>query len=136
MLPKTKQLSVNTKRRAVYPNELGANKKPRVNNLVEGGIQHAIMDYLRLKGHYPVRINTQGVPMWNGEEFKGFRKSPMRGVADILGVSKFGQFFAIEVKRPDKNATLEQLEFLQEVRKRKGIAIVAKNLNDVITTGL
>lgn len=95
-----------------------------------------ILDYLRLRGHYPVRINTMGVPVWKKKELVRWRKSPMRGVADILGVSKLGQFFAIEVKGPDGAPSDEQLKFLDEVRRRKGIAVLAYNLNDVIKTGL
>lgn len=105
--------------------------------MAEKDTQRAIMQYLAVKGHYPVRVNTQGVPVRNKQqEIIRMRKSPMVGVADILGVSKFGQFFAIECKRKGNHATPEQLAFLQEVRQRKGIAIVAYNLDDVINTGL
>jgi RecB family endonuclease NucS len=81
-----------------------------------------------------------GVPVWakkdGQQQLLRWRKSPMVGVADILGVSKLGQFFAIEVKRPGGEPSPEQIQFLNEVRQRKGIAIVADNLDDVIKTGL
>lgn len=101
----------------------------------EASIQKAILDYLKLKGHFPIRINTQGVPMWNeGNRLKGFRPSPMKGVADILGVTKKGQFFAIEVKKKGNKPSPEQIHFLKEVESRGGIAMVAYNLDDVIKT--
>lgn len=98
----------------------------------EAGIQKAILDYLKLKGHFAIRVNTQGVPMWNeGNRLKGFRPSPMKGVADILGVKKGGQFFAIEVKKKGNKPSPEQLKFLADVEKRGGIAMVAYNLEEV-----
>lgn len=100
----------------------------------EAGIQSAILDYLRLKGHFAVRVNTQGVPMWSEGKVKtlrGFRKSPMVGVADILGVKKGGQFFAIEVKKKGGKPSPEQVQFLKEVEARGGIALVAYSLDEV-----
>lgn len=98
----------------------------------EAGIQKAILDYLRLKGHFAVRVNTQGVPMWNeGKRLKGFRPSPMKGVADILGVKKGGQFFAIEVKKSGGKPSPEQVHFLKEIESRGGIALVAYSLEEV-----
>jgi len=99
----------------------------------EAQIQKSILEYLEYKGHFAIRINTQGVPMWNeGNRLKGFRPSPMKGVADILGVKKGGQFFAIEVKKKGNKASPEQLHFLAEVERRGGIAMVAYNLEEVI----
>lgn len=99
----------------------------------EAQIQKAILDYLKLAGHFAVRINTQGVPMWNeGGRLKGFRKSPMVGVSDILGVQKnTGRFFAIEVKKKGGVVSPEQTTFIQEVQKRGGIGMVAYSLDDV-----
>lgn len=98
----------------------------------EAQIQKAILDYLKLKGHFAIRVNTQGVPMWNeGGRMKGFRPSPMKGVADILGVKKGGQFFAIEVKKKGGKPSPEQVQFLKEVEARGGIALVAYSLDEV-----
>ena len=60
----------------------------------------------------------------------------MVGVPDILGISRNGVFFAIECKRKGNKATAEQLAFLNEIKHRSGIAIVAYSLDDVINTGL
>ena len=104
----------------------------------EADVQRTILDYLHMKGHGAWRINTQGVPMWGKKQaFVGMRPSPMKGIADIIGLHKDnGLFFAIEVKSKTGKASSEQLEFLSEVRLRSGIGIVARSLEDVIDTGL
>src|SRR5262245_42259025 len=98
----------------------------------EADLQRTILDYLAIKGNFAIRVNTQGVPLWDRSGFKGLRPSPMRGVSDILGVQKgTGRFFAIEAKDKYQKPTFEQLQFLEEVRKRGGIGIVAWSLEDV-----
>lgn len=53
------------------------------------------------------------------------------GTADITGCSKDGRFIAIEAKiKPNKPTALQEA-YLEEVRKRGGIAIVAYDLTDV-----
>jgi len=103
----------------------------------EADIQRTILDYLNLKGHFVVRINTMGVAKWGrGGSFAGFRPSPMKGVSDILGISSTGKFIAIEVKSAKGKASPEQIDFLDKVRARGGIAIVARSLDDVIAERL
>lgn len=53
------------------------------------------------------------------------------GSADIIGLSPQGRFIAVECKDKSK-ATEKQIEFLEEVRKRGGIAILAHSIDDVI----
>lgn len=98
----------------------------------EGEIQKAIMDYLVILGHFPIRINTMGVPKWNGKQFDGFRKSPNVGVADILCVMKgSGKLFAIEVKKPGGKVSDDQQAFLQRVADQGAYAMVAYSVDDV-----
>lgn len=53
------------------------------------------------------------------------------GTADITGCSKDGKFIAIECKiKPNKPTQLQEA-YLEEIRKRGGIAIVAYSLDDV-----
>lgn len=132
MLSNRKSIQTNASGSRLCNQKLGIPKKPAIRPLLESEIQRTILDYLRIKGHFPIRINTQGVPMWQGKELLGWRKGPMVGVADILGVTKSGQFFAIEVKRPGGKPTDSQLSFLKEISDHNGIAFVAYDLNDVI----
>lgn len=66
---------------------------------------------------------------------KTFRanKDPYRikGVADILGVMPGGAFLAIEVKTKTGVVSLEQKAFLSQIEGNRGIAFVARCLEDV-----
>lgn len=55
------------------------------------------------------------------------------GISDIIGVYR-GRFVAIEVKRPGKKPTLEQEQFMQQVRNSGGIAFVCTDDSLVIAT--
>lgn len=108
-------------------------KKAKLPVPSEASTQAAILEYLNMRGHFAVRINTMGVAKWNKKkEFDGFRKSPMKGVSDILGVSRnTGKFFAIEVKKKYNKPSPEQITFIENVQSRGGIGIIAYSLDDV-----
>jgi hypothetical protein len=53
------------------------------------------------------------------------------GTADITGCSKDGRFIAVECKiKPNKPTELQEA-YLEEIRRRGGIAIVAYDISDV-----
>ena len=114
-------------------------KEPR-----ESEVQKFIIDYLTLKGHFAFRVNVQGVPLHQGGKIVGFRPSPMKGIADILGVLgkdvrgwHKGTFLAIEVKKDSKQKTSkEQSVFLTNVLRKGGIALVATSIDDCVKMGL
>jgi hypothetical protein len=54
-----------------------------------------------------------------------------KGSSDIIGVAKDGRMIAIECKRPGKKPTPEQEFFLNEVKRRGGIAFVATSYEEV-----
>ncbi len=54
------------------------------------------------------------------------------GIADIIGLTKTGQFFAIEVKAPKGKASDAQIAFIENVGLSGGIAFVARSVEDVI----
>ena len=62
----------------------------------------------------------------------------MLGVADIVGCTKEGRFFAVEVKAPGKKGTLTSYQeaFLREIENVKGIAVLADCLEDCVKAGL
>lgn len=53
------------------------------------------------------------------------------GSSDLIGWTEDGKFLAIEVKRPGKNPTPEQANFLDAVLKAGGVAGVARSPEDV-----
>jgi len=52
------------------------------------------------------------------------------GMADLIGMTTNGIFFAIEVKSATGKATKEQLEFLKYVDESGGIAGIARSVED------
>lgn len=55
------------------------------------------------------------------------------GSSDLIGYrNKDGKFVAIEVKRPGKNATAEQHNFIQQVKANNGLAGVAHNTMEAL----
>ena len=53
------------------------------------------------------------------------------GSSDIIGIMPDGRFLAIEVKKPGKNPTPEQLNFIEAVRRHGGIASVVHSPEDL-----
>lgn len=53
------------------------------------------------------------------------------GCPDIIGTLPNGQFFAIEVKRPNEKPRPIQEYQIEQIKKANGIAIVATGLDDV-----
>ena len=97
----------------------------------ESEIQKQITDFLKLKGwivfkHRNVGIYKQStrkyIPLAFGE----------KGISDIIGCSPEGRFGAIEVKKKGGKPSPEQLEFLERVRQKGGIGILAYSLDDVM----
>ena len=99
-------------------------------NATEQQIQKSIIDYLRLRKYVVFKHHSTGFTVREGKvaAFKYGEK----GVADIIACSPKGTFVAIEVKRPGKTATPEQLEFLERIRNYGGIAILTHSLGEVV----
>ena len=55
------------------------------------------------------------------------------GSSDIIGIMPDGRFLAIEVKKPGKNPTSEQINLIQAVRKHGGVGGVARCVADLDT---
>ena len=90
----------------------------------------AIINHLRTLGHFVYRTNNVGV--WDAN--KGVRRKlsagSIKGVPDITGVSKSGQFIGIEVKTDKDKMSEFQLTFQDETNKRGGIYLIAKSFDN------
>jgi len=95
----------------------------------EKDLQKGILDYLRSLKYEAFKFPSVGIYR---KATDSYIRQPKRGISDIIACSPVGQFVAIEVKTKGNNASPEQLEFLNEIRKRGGIAILAYSLDDVI----
>ena len=94
----------------------------------ESDLQYAIKQWLELKGFLVVKFSSVGIFK---KSTQSYIRQPRRGVSDLLACSPTGQFWAIECKVGSNKATPEQLEFLAQVEKNGGVAIVARKLEDV-----
>ena len=100
----------------------------------EKEIQRTILDWLRVKGAFPIRINSGAM---QGDHkgkrwFLRFTSEP--GCADILCCLR-GAFISVEVKRPGASTAptrkLAQESFAESVRRAGGIALVVTGIDDL-----
>jgi len=100
-----------------------------VDTALERDVLSAILDYLPLcpRVAWHSRMNSGGMVNPNGQ----YVRFAFRGCPDIIGQLKDGRFFCIEAKRPGKNATPEQWEFLCKVNRNMGVGFVATSVDDV-----
>ena len=95
--------------------------------ILEKDIQSAVLQYLKLCRYFVWKQSTVGIMKPNGS----YIPSSMPGVADIIGVSPWGQFVAVEVKRPGGKASPYQLEFLKNVEAAGGLACIVYSVDDM-----
>lgn len=96
----------------------------------EKDIQSAIIEYLRLKRYIVFKHHSTGFAVREGK-LAPFRYGD-RGIADIIACSPTGQFVAIEVKTSKGVVSDDQAAFIRGVLHNKGIALVARSLDDVM----
>ena len=103
------------------------NKKIINRKLKEQDIQKGIMSYLELQGFLVVKFPSVGIKKPDGSYI------PMRqkGIADILFWGR-GIAGAIEVKKHGNKVTPEQSEFLEKMRDKGYIGMVAYSIDDVM----
>lgn len=94
----------------------------------ESDIQRGILDYLAYKNCLAMKFPSVGIFR---QDTKQYIRQGRKGIADIIGSRPDGRFFAIEVKSKKGKPTQEQVEFLEEVRSKKGIGILAYSIDDV-----
>ena len=101
----------------------------------EAEISKAILNYLRMKG-YLAKRNQSGVmrSSYNGHE--RFVHMGEKGWPDIIGCTKDGVFFGIEIKSRQGKTTPDQDRILREMRESNAIAFVARSIDDVVAQGL
>lgn len=98
----------------------------------EADIKRAIEYYLKARGCLVIPFRTTGIRTVT----KGWIPARSKGIADLLGLTREGKFFAIECKRPGNKPTQEQERFLESVRSCGCKAFVATSIDDVMAQGL
>lgn len=95
----------------------------------EKNLQKQITSYLRLKGCLVVKFNSTGI---YNQKTGSYIPMPQKGVSDLLFWCG-NCYGAIEVKNPNHTTkpSKDQLAFLEEMRQRGGVGLVAYDLNEV-----
>ena len=97
---------------------------------LETQIQHAMVDYLRLKYNAFVWVNKN--PGTYDPVRNVFRRNTtMKGISDLIGLLPGGRFLAVEVKRKGNHMSQDQKRFLEEIRASGGIAFCARSFEDI-----
>lgn len=110
-------------------------KKKRVQH--EAKPTREIIDYIKTIGGFAWRQNNLPSPIYGpGGRVIGMRPVALRGISDILGVlpKRYGDggiIIAVEVKSSTGKPSQDQIDFLDNIRRRGGVAIVARCVGDV-----
>jgi len=91
----------------------------------------ACMDYLRYKGFLVLRNNSGRIFINDNGKVRAIRAG-MAGSSDIIACSPDGRFFAIECKSKKGRLTENQKKFLQKVLELGGVALVVRNIDELI----
>ena len=92
----------------------------------------ACLRILRLHGAFAWRNNSGAVAYGSPGQRRRFVRYGLPGSADILAVLEGGRFAAIECKRGKTAVTDRQVEFLSEVLSRGGLALVVRDVNELV----
>jgi hypothetical protein len=93
----------------------------------EGAVVKVCLDYLKLRGAYVWRNNTGALrDKKNRPVFFG-----RVGSSDIIGLLPGGRFIAVECKAPGGHPGEHQIEFLNQVEKMGGLAVIARSVEDL-----
>jgi hypothetical protein len=93
----------------------------------EGSIKKSILSFLELNGIFCWNNPTGAVQIKPGR-FMRFGKV---GSADIVGILPGGRFLAVEVKTDKGRLSDEQAEFIADIRRLGGLAVIARSTLDV-----
>jgi hypothetical protein len=99
---------------------------------LEKDVQATCLDWLRVLGAFPVRINSGALKV--GTRLVRFNREP--GCSDALCVLPGGRFLAVEFKRAGRDRTsakrkAEQQSFRQQVVRAGGLAVVVRSLDEL-----
>jgi len=101
--------------------------------MLEKDIQNAIMDWLKLKGWYALRINSGAQFKENSKGKKYMIRLAPPGTPDIIACTPKGRFIGIEVKRPGNKPTKLQRETLQRITDCGGVGMWVRSLEELIS---
>lgn len=95
---------------------------------LESQIQAQFIALLELYGVFYWRQHTQGVKF-----AKGRGRNPMAGFPDVCGVTKKGQFWAAEIKRPGGKVSPLQTRWIEDLTRLNAITTVIYTYEDCVS---
>lgn len=93
----------------------------------ERNIQKVCLDWLKLFGAVPIRVNSAAVKI--GDRF--FNANDQPGCSDCIVCMPDGVFCAIEFKKPGKKLTAKQKAFQDKIAKATGMVLVIHSLEEL-----
>jgi hypothetical protein len=103
-----------------------------VNLTPEKAVVKECLEYLNFMGIYAYRNNT-GASEYQDKRTgkKRFVRYGKPGASDIIGIMPGGRFIAVECKAAKGRLSEAQHEFLCQVERMGGLAIVARSVEDI-----
>jgi hypothetical protein len=98
----------------------------------ESDLVKSIIDLLHTHGWLALRINSGAMVLHDEKYGKRFVKLADKGTLDIIACSPAGQYCEIECKIWPNKPSDEQVQRLQDVEARGGLAILAYSMEDVL----
>lgn len=99
---------------------------------LESVILKQCLQYLTgVRGWLAWRNNSGAMSGTHNGKRRFVRFNSAVGSSDIFAVAPDGRFWSIEVKRPGKNATDQQNEWLDRVRAAGGVACVVRSVEEL-----
>lgn len=99
-------------------------------SLTEKQIENQILGFLKSRRILAFKIKSVGTYDPALKKFRAASPWYRKGVSDILGIYQ-NKFMAIEVKSSKGKLSIEQRQFIDEVKENGGIAFVARSVEDV-----
>lgn len=93
----------------------------------EGSIKAGCIHFLRQMGFY-VWNNPTGAVQLAPNRWLHFGK---KGSSDIIGILPGGRFFAVEVKAPGGRLSPEQKQFLDDISRLGGLAVMVQDWREL-----
>jgi hypothetical protein len=106
-------------------------KKTLARQSPEKTVLKECLEYLQLRGIYAYRQNTGAAEYTDKAGKKRMVKYGKPGASDIVGVMPGGRFIAVECKAPAGRLSELQKQFLKDIERMGGLAIVARSWTDI-----
>lgn len=106
------------------------------NRCLEQNIVKSCIEYLTYRGYEVIRNNTgRFVIQSDNGKFRmiSFGK---KGSPDIVACSPSGRFVAVECKKPGNKLTELQQQYLEKLKQKGAIVVIAYSVDDLIKAGL